>query len=56
MVRTDKGKEFINSRFRKLLDAEIRVCKNPAVKCAIVERFNRRMKYKPHKCFTLNNT
>jgi hypothetical protein len=34
-VRTDKGKEFVNSPFRKLLDAEgveMTPCKNPDVK------------------------
>jgi len=55
----DKGKKCVNSRFRKLLDdegIEIRVYKNPDVKCAIVESFNRTLKFKLYKWFTRNNT
>jgi transposase InsO family protein len=52
VVRTDKGKEFVNSKFRYLLDSkgiEMRVCRNPDVKCAIVERFNKTLKSKLYK-------
>jgi transposase InsO family protein len=55
VVRTDKGKEFVNVKFRKLLDTEeieMRVCRNPDVKCAIVERFNMTSKSKLYKWFT----
>jgi len=48
-VRTDKGKEFVNSKFRKILDTEViemRLCRNTDVKSAIVERFNRTLKSK----------
>lgn len=46
-VRKDKGKEFVNAKFRKLLDGEVidmTVFRNPNVKRAIVERFKRRLK------------
>jgi transposase InsO family protein len=59
VVRTDKGHEFVNTKFRELLDSkgiEMRVCRNPDVKCAIVERFNRTLKSKLYKWFTLKNT
>jgi glycerol dehydrogenase-like iron-containing ADH family enzyme len=49
VVRTDKGKEFVNAKFRELLDSkgiEMRMCRNPDVKCAIVERIKRTLKYK----------
>ena len=39
-VRTDKGKEFLES-FQKLLKREgiqFQVCRNPDIKCSIVER------------------
>jgi hypothetical protein len=55
VVRTDKDKEFLNAMFRKLLDCEgieMRVCRNPEVKCAIVERFNRTLKSKLYKWIT----
>ena len=44
VVRTDKGIEFVNAKFRNLLDGEViemRVCRNSDVKCAIVECFTR---------------
>jgi hypothetical protein len=34
----------------------MRVCRNPDVKCAVMERFNRTLKTKLYKCFTTNNT
>jgi hypothetical protein len=59
VMRTDKGKEFLNTTFRKLLDGEgieMRVCRNLDVKCATVERFNRPLKSKVYKWFTWKNT
>ncbi|XP_046595308.1 uncharacterized protein LOC124294401 [Neodiprion lecontei] len=47
LLQTDKGKEFVGSAFQKILrDHEIRyrVTRNPDVKAAIVERFNRTLK------------
>ena len=43
-VRTDKGKEFLNKHFQDMLRDEgiqFQVCRNPDVKCAIVERAQR---------------
>jgi len=40
-VRTDKGKEFFNKEFQDLLRDEgiqFQVCRNPDVKCAVLER------------------
>jgi hypothetical protein len=59
VVRTDKGKEFVNTKFRKLLvgeGIEMRVCRNPNVKCPIVERFNRTLIPNLCKWFTWKNT
>jgi hypothetical protein len=59
VVRTDKGKEFLNAKFRKLLDGqgvEMRVCRIPDEKCAIVERFNRTLKSKLYKWFKRTNS
>lgn len=54
-VQTDRGKEFDNELFRKLMDDyEINffMTKNKEIKCSIVERFNRTLKNKLHKYFT----
>ena len=40
-VRTDKVKEFLNKQFQEMLRDEgiqFQVCKNPDVKCIVVER------------------
>lgn len=58
-VHTDKGKEFLNSAIQQLLKAEnieFRVCRNPDVKCAVIERWNRTLKTKMYKYFTGKNT
>lgn len=58
-LRTDKGKEFINSGFSKLLENHcIRYysSSNRDIKCAIVERFNRTLKAKMFKYFTSKGT
>jgi hypothetical protein len=46
---------FVNAKFRMLLDSEgmeMIFCRNPDVKCSIVERFNRTLKSKLYKWFT----
>jgi hypothetical protein len=46
-VPTNKCKEFLNVKFRKLVggdDIEMSMCRNPTVKCIIVELFNRTLK------------
>lgn len=58
-LRTDKGKEFINSRVQKLLESKnIRyyTANNPDIKCAIVERFNRTLKSRMFRYFTSKGT
>jgi len=58
-VSTDKGKEFLNMQFQTLLKREgidFQVCRNPDVKCAVVERVNRRLRDKLYKYFTYKNT
>jgi hypothetical protein len=58
-VPTNKCKEFLNVTFRKLVDGdgiEMSVYRNPTVKCAIVELFNRTLKSKVYKWIMRNNT
>ena len=48
-VRTDKGKGFLNKYFLGMLrdeDIQFQVCKNPDVKCAVVERFHRTIRHR----------
>jgi hypothetical protein len=59
LVRTDKGKEFLNTQFQALLKREgieFQVCRNPDVKCSVVERVNRTLRDKLYKYFTYKNT
>ena len=54
-VRTDKEKEFLNVSFQKLLKREgiqFQVCRNPDVKCSIIERVQRTVRDKLYKYFT----
>jgi len=54
-VRTDKGKEFLNTTFQNLLKREgiqFQVCKNPDIKCSIVERAHRTIRVTLYKFFT----
>ena len=54
-VRTHKGKEFINEAFQMLLKREgiqFQVCRNPDIKCSIVERVQRTVRDKLYKYFT----
>ena len=58
-VRTDKGKEFLSTHFQTLLKREgieFQVCRNPYVKCAVVERVNRTLRDKLYRYFTYKNT
>ena len=58
-VRTDKGKEFLNTQIQPLLKREgieFQVCRNPDVKCAVVERVNRTLRDKLSRYFTYKNT
>ena len=58
-VRTDKGKEFLAHEFQAVLKREgiqFQVCKNPDVKCSVVERAHRTVKSKIYKYFTYKNT
>ena len=59
VVRSDRGKEFLNKSFQELLKQkgiEFQVCRNPDVKCSVVERFNRTLKTKMYKYFTYKNS
>ena len=58
-VRTDKGKEFLAREFQAVLKREciqFQVCKNPDVKCTIVQKAHRTVKFKIYKYFTYKNT
>lgn len=58
-VRCDQGPEFNNNVFRKLLaDNRIQLyfCKNPQIKCAIIERFIRTIKARLYKEFAVTKT
>jgi len=58
-VRTDKGKEFLNKHFQNMLKREniqYQVCRNPDVKCSIIERAHRTLREKIYKYFSANNT
>jgi hypothetical protein len=58
-VRTDKGKEFLNKNFQAMLRREgiqFQVCRNPDVKCSVVERAHRTIKNKLYKYFTYKNS
>jgi len=54
-VLTDKGKEFLNASFQKLLKREgihFQVCRKADIKCSIVERVQRTVRGKLYKYFT----
>jgi len=58
-VRTDKGREFLNKHFQEMLKREgimFHVCKNPDVKCTVVERAHRTIRGRLYKYFTYKNT
>lgn len=54
-LQTDKGKEFIGIAFQTLLkkkNIQFRIARNPDIKAAIVERFNRTLKERMWRYFT----
>ena len=58
-VRTDKGKEFLNKDFQDMLRDEgiqFQVCRDPDVKCAVVERAQRTIRDRLYKYLTYKNT
>jgi hypothetical protein len=58
-VETDKGREFLNKTFRDLLrreGIEHRTCKNPDVKCVVVERVIRTIRDKLHRHLSFKNS
>ena len=59
LFQTDKGKEFIGTVMQQFLKSKNilhRVTRNPDVKAAIVERFNRTLKEKMWRYFTYKNS
>lgn len=59
LLQTDKGKEFLGSVFQKLLTENgirYRYTRNPDIKAAIVERFNRTLKERLWRYFTHKKT
>jgi len=59
MLQTDKGTEFLNSTFQKLLkkyNIHFYTSENEDIKAAVVERFNRTLKTKMYRYFTFKNT
>jgi transposase InsO family protein len=58
-LQTDKGTEFLNESFQKMLktnDVKFYTSENEDIKAAVVERFNRTLKTKMWKYFTYKNT
>lgn len=54
-IRTDAGTEFLNKNVKQLLlryKVYHSVAVNPAIKCSVIERFNRTLKDKMFKYFT----
>jgi transposase InsO family protein len=57
-VRTNRGKEFLNRPLQELLKKEgieFQVCRDPNVKCAVVERSHRTIRDRLYKYFTHKN-
>jgi len=58
-LRTDKGKECLNKNFQEMLKREgihFQVCRNPDVKCSVVERAHRTIRDRLNKYFSYKNT
>lgn len=58
-LQSDRGKEFINSMVRKVAEKNgtyLFFTHNQDIKCSIVERFNRSLKSRMFKYFTMNGT
>ena len=51
-VQTDRGKEFLNRPFQDMLKRKcirFQVCKNPDIKCAVVDRAHRKLRNKLYR-------
>ncbi len=58
-IQTDKGKEFMASSVQKFFSGkkiQFRIARNPDIKAAIVERFNRTLKERMWRYFTHSRT
>ena len=58
-VRTDRGKEFSNKTFQDMLKSEgiqFQICKNPDVKCSVIERAHRTIRDRLYRYFTYKNS
>ena len=58
-VRTDNGKELLNKHFQDMLRDEgmrFQVCRNPDLKCAVVEHVHHTIRDRLFKYFTYRNT
>lgn len=58
-LQTDKGKEFVGIAFQRLLEARgvrYRATRNPDIKAAVAERFNRTLKERMWRYFTHTST
>ena len=58
-IRTDKGKQFLNKHIQhRLCDEGIpfQVCRNPYVKCAVLERARRTIRDRHFKNYTSSNS
>jgi hypothetical protein len=58
-VQTDKEREFLNASFQNLLNSEgiqFHVCKNPDIKCTVIERAHRTIRDILYKYFTFKIT
>jgi hypothetical protein len=59
MLQTDKGTEWLNSKFQSMLrqnDVKFYTSENDDIKAAVVERFNRTLKSRMWRYFTYKNT
>jgi len=59
LVRTDKGKEYLNKHFREKLkrqSIQFQVCRNSDVKRSVVERAHRTIRDRLYKYFTYKNS
>jgi hypothetical protein len=58
-LQTDKGTEFVNETFQKLLrerGIKFYTSQNDDIKCAIIERFHRTLKGRMYRYFTYSST
>ena len=58
-LQTDEGREFTNKQVQELLQQQLihyYIAKNEAIKCAVIERFQRTLQSRMHKYFTAFKT